>query len=50
MNTESFIFYAKQKIFIKILQEMFKQDFTNFELNRPLPKQKRLTSNWINER
>ena len=55
MDTDCFIVYVKQMIFIKTLQKILKPylilDYeSNYELDRPLHKRKKLKSNWISER
>ena len=52
MDTDSFIVHLKMEDTCKDIAEDVKTGFgtSNFELERPLPKRKKLKSNWINER
>ena len=54
MDTDSFIVYIKQKtedIYSDKLKDVETRfDTSNYELDIPLPKEKKQKSNWINER
>ena len=51
MDTNSFIVYIKTDDIYKVIAEDIETrlDASNYELYRPLPKGKKLESNWINE-
>ena len=52
MDTSSFIFHVKKTddIYKDILEDVgTKFDTSNFELDRSLPKEKKLESNWVNK-
>ena len=51
MDTDSLILYIKtDDIYKDILDVETRYDTLNYEFDRPLPKGKKLKSNWINER
>ena len=57
MDTDGFIVYIKtEDIYTEISRKTLKQDLnlkfqnSNYELDRPLPKEKNEKNNWINER
>ena len=57
MDTDGFIVYIKtEEIYTEISRKTLKQDLnlkfqnSNYELDRPLPKEKNEKNNWINER
>ena len=52
MGTESFIVYIKTDDIYKDIAEDVgtRFDTSDYELDRPLPKRKKVKTNWINER